>query len=311
MAGLWPQSAPCALPPPETPVHTGPGSVGSSPLPVACRGKPSRCPSPHPDPRPPGWRLPWRPICTRLSVVIWAPHSSPLPPALGWGRAAEEHGEGDARGCTAQAGGPAGAPVATERTSTALSLSTGLKVCLLSAEPTAVLLWHLSSSFSSCFCSSTRRSSSSSTCRSGGGARRGGHCPHGPGSAGTSGSGPGCGCSAPVPHPACATLPRGPSLPPGRGPGAQGRSPAARRPGTARHTPKVFSLLILQVKGPSWIIFLVVRSRLCQGEATHLSSVRLFVYSLTHSASIQQPATPDTRLSCGDQGDRCPLPMLL
>ena len=50
-----------------------------------------------------------------------------------------------------------------------ISLGKGLKVCLLSEEPTAVLLWHLSSSFSSCFCSSTRRSSSSSTWRSGGG----------------------------------------------------------------------------------------------------------------------------------------------
>lgn len=61
---------------------------------------------------------------------------------------------------------PLWVPVATERTSTALSLSTGLKVCLLSDEPAAVLLWHLSSSFSSCLCSSTRRSSSSSACRS-------------------------------------------------------------------------------------------------------------------------------------------------
>lgn len=58
-------------------------------------------------------------------------------------------------------------PVATERTSTALSFSTGLKLCLLSEEPTAVLLWHFSSSLSSCLCSSTSRSSSNSTWRSG------------------------------------------------------------------------------------------------------------------------------------------------
>lgn len=33
-------------------------------------------------------------------------------------------------------------------------------------------------------------------------------------------------------------------------------------PGPSR-LPKVLSLLILQVRGPSWIIFLVVRSKLC------------------------------------------------
>jgi hypothetical protein len=53
-------------------------------------------------------------------------------------------------------------PVATCRTSTVLSLMTGLKVCLLSAVDARILLWHLSTSLSSCFCSSTRMSSSSS-----------------------------------------------------------------------------------------------------------------------------------------------------
>lgn len=52
-------------------------------------------------------------------------------------------------------------PVATCRTSTVLSLMTGLKVCLLSAVEARILLWHLSTSLSSCFCNSTRMSSSS------------------------------------------------------------------------------------------------------------------------------------------------------
>lgn len=41
-------------------------------------------------------------------------------------------------------------PVATERTSKELSLRMGLKVCLVSEETRAVLLWHLSTNLSSC-----------------------------------------------------------------------------------------------------------------------------------------------------------------
>lgn len=42
----------------------------------------------------------------------------------------------------------------------------GLKVCLLSAVDARILLWHFSTSLSSCFCSSTRMSSSSRVYRS-------------------------------------------------------------------------------------------------------------------------------------------------
>lgn len=54
------------------------------------------------------------------------------------------------------------APVATERTSTVLSLMIGLKMCLVSAVPARFLLWHFRISFSSCLCSSTKMSSSRS-----------------------------------------------------------------------------------------------------------------------------------------------------
>lgn len=50
-------------------------------------------------------------------------------------------------------------PVATERTSTVLSLMIGLKICLVSAVPARFLLWHLRIRRSSCFCSRTRMSS--------------------------------------------------------------------------------------------------------------------------------------------------------
>lgn len=50
-------------------------------------------------------------------------------------------------------------------------------------------------------------------------------------------------------------------LPPGPPPP---QSPGSQVPrDTAQHPPRLLSLLILQVRGPSWIIFLVVRSRLC------------------------------------------------
>lgn len=52
-------------------------------------------------------------------------------------------------------------PVATERTSTVLSLMMGLKMCLVSAVPARFLLWHLRIRRSSCFCNSTRMSSRS------------------------------------------------------------------------------------------------------------------------------------------------------
>lgn len=50
-------------------------------------------------------------------------------------------------------------PVATERTSTVLSLIMGLKICLVSAVPARFLLWHFRIRRSSCFCSRTRMSS--------------------------------------------------------------------------------------------------------------------------------------------------------
>ncbi len=50
-------------------------------------------------------------------------------------------------------------PVATERTSTLLSLMMGLKMCLVSAVPARFLLWHFKIRRSSCFCSRTRMSS--------------------------------------------------------------------------------------------------------------------------------------------------------
>lgn len=50
-------------------------------------------------------------------------------------------------------------PVATERTSTVLSLMMGLKICLVSAVPARFLLWHFRIRRSSCFCRRTRMSS--------------------------------------------------------------------------------------------------------------------------------------------------------
>lgn len=57
-------------------------------------------------------------------------------------------------------------PVATCRTNTVFNLMTGLNVCLLSAVDARILLWHLSTSLSSCFCNNTRMSSSSNVYRS-------------------------------------------------------------------------------------------------------------------------------------------------
>lgn len=62
-------------------------------------------------------------------------------------------------------------PVATSRRKTESSLIIGLSICLPSCMAMLLLLWHLRTILSSCFCRSTSRSPSSTHCTS---ERRGG-----------------------------------------------------------------------------------------------------------------------------------------